>query len=169
MADPARLRERAAAKRAKAERLLAAADRAADHAPGAYVTGPSGRSRAQNRATARALDQTIDAAVESARLRRDADYLDARARAIETEPERQAARERSRERDRETRAAVARLPILNDPAAPFHLTSAEWAGIGRDYRGIRPSECGRYRVRSAMRGGCLGTVYLVDKPERARS
>ena len=78
-----RYRLRADAKRALAAQLTAAASAMADRNPGSFVTGASGRSRAQNRGTNRALDATINAAVKANKLRADADDLDRRAWNIE--------------------------------------------------------------------------------------
>jgi hypothetical protein len=81
--NPTSLRAEAQRLRAYADRLTTEADRAADAAPGAYVTGGSGRSRSQNRATERALDKTIDSAVKSVAARKRADRLDAIAADLE--------------------------------------------------------------------------------------
>ena len=159
---PDELRTKATAMRVKANRLTEDANRASANAPGSYVTGGSGRSRAQNRATWRALEKTIDNAVAACKLRRYADRLDANAQHIENAPRREAVKVASKEAERRSRAQVAVLPLVNDPAASWHMTSAEWASIHRDYKSITRS--GLHRERFAMRNSVSETVYLTDKP-----
>lgn len=95
------------------------------------------------------------------------------------------------------RSAVASLPLLNYPGKGFrHMTKAEWAGIGTDYKGTRPAndageiqlyggdriENSTHRIRQAMirgttRGLTLACVFLTDqkateppkRPERRKA
>lgn len=98
---PTEMRAEAQRLRAYADRLTAEADRAADAAPGAYITGGSGRSRAMNKRTERALERTIGHAAKSVAARKRADWLEAVAADIEFGgPEkRRLARYRAREKD----------------------------------------------------------------------
>lgn len=159
----AELRETAQTKRTQADRLTAQANRAADNAPGSYVTGGSGRSRAQNRATDRALDLTIDNAVKAVKLIRDAEHLEGQAARIEDVAgalRREQVKQAIAERERQDRAAVAALPIANDPSAGLHITKAQWAKTHRDYKGMTPRD--GFRRRSMASGGCLQEVFLTD-------
>ena len=62
---------------------------------------------------------------------------------------------------RDTRRA--RLPLLNiEDGAGFRMTSAEYQEIHKDYRGTRIIDK-RYRIRTALLRGSLGTVFLTDK------
>lgn len=163
MKTPAQLREMAADKRKRADRLTAQANRASANAPGSYVTGGSGRSRAQNRATERALDLTIDNAVKANKLYRAAAALEQQADQIEDvagQMRRELAKQCVAEAERKERAAIAALPIANDPAAPLHVTKAEWAKTHRDYKGIEPRD--GFRRRSMVRDGSLQEVFLTD-------
>lgn len=150
---PDELRAKAAAKRRRADELTAQANRAADSAPGGFATGRSGRSREQNRATARALDLTIDNAVKARRLVEDARWLETRAAAIEAKNDREAARAARRTQEQRERAAVAALPLANDPAAPEHMTRAEWKGMHPDFKGTLVRD--GMRRRTLMHAGAL--------------
>lgn len=103
-----KMRERAANKREKAKALMARADAMSANYPGSFITGASGRSRAQNRGTERALNATINAAVRASRLHKEADELDRRAWAIENPQiiaEIRAERAQERQQLRETEKA----------------------------------------------------------------
>ena len=64
-----RLRQRIEKVEARIAHLTAQADHASANAPGSFVTGRSGRSRAMNRRTERALELTIRNAVKCSALR----------------------------------------------------------------------------------------------------
>lgn len=98
---PAEMRAEAVRLREYADQLTAEANRAADAAPGAYITGGSGRSRAQNKRTERALIKTIENAKKPVAARKRADWLEAVAADIEFGgPEkRRLARYKAREKD----------------------------------------------------------------------
>lgn len=160
------LREKASTLRARGGALGQRATQAADHAPGAYITGGSGRTRAQNRATARAIERTVTLACASQAALDEAGRLEARADWLDAAPARKATRERCAQQARTERSRVAALPLVNDPAASWHMTSAEWARIHKDYKAIGTRD--GYRVRSAFlpasRGGGLADVFLTDRP-----
>lgn len=169
-AQAARLRAAAQRLRAYAQRLHDEADRAAANAPGSFVTGRSGRSRAMNKRTERAMEKTIANAKKSLAATRKAAQLEAQAAEVELGhdeawhwQQRQARREASQQAERREREAAKALPLTNDPTASWHMTSAEWARVGKDYKGISVDVSGRYRYRSAMRGGGLERVFLTDK------
>lgn len=82
--NPTALRAEAARLRAYADRLNAEADRVSANAPGSYITGASGRSRAMNRRAERALEKTITNAVKSNAARRRADEFERRAAWLES-------------------------------------------------------------------------------------
>lgn len=65
-----KLEEKIAKAEQKIEQLNQQANRASSNAPGSYVTGSSGRTRAQNRATDRALELTIRNATKAVVLYR---------------------------------------------------------------------------------------------------
>lgn len=166
---PAKLREKAARLREKAASTSRLASHAADHAPGAYVTGGSGRTRAQNRATARAIERTVRLACASRDAAQEASHLEAKAAWIEDAPNRARVREGVAAKECAERARVAALPMINDPSAPWHMTSAEWRTLHKDFKTI--VECDGVRVRSAVqpaaRGGGLAKVFLTDRPKIA--
>lgn len=160
-----RLRGIAADLRKRADRLIDDAERQSQNAPGSYITGRSGRTRAQNNKTDRALEKTIKNAVISVRLREKAQAFDNRAHRlehmdeiIEREKQEQIGREAFAVKDKARRKA---LVLVNDPSADAHITSAEWAKKPRDYKDI--SERAGYKIRAMLDKGSLSTVYLTDK------
>lgn len=168
---PEQLRAKAAECLARAERHSNTSWHAADNAPGSYITGGSGRSRAQNRATDRALDSTIKHAKLACYWREKAASLEIQARYIENAPAREATKARRDAADKAARRKEIALPIINDPAADKHMTAAEWAKEHRDYKSI--ISAGTYRYRSLMysvpgQGHTLGPVYLTDKPTKEK-
>lgn len=164
MKTPTQLRTQAVELRKKAVALSNASSRAGEHAPGPYVTGGSGRTRAQNRATERGLTRTIELAVASGKANEKARSLEARANWLEEAPARAARKAQQREHDRTARAAEAALPILNDPAADLHMTWMEWADTSEDSRGFEVR--GDHRVRSIYHNGALHQVYLTGTPPK---
>lgn len=81
--DPAELRAEAARLRAYSARLNDESRRASDNAPGSYVTGASGRTRAMNRRTDRALIKTIENAKKSIAAEKQADEFERHANWLE--------------------------------------------------------------------------------------
>src|ERR1051326_5298935 len=125
---PDQMRIRAEYHEALAERHSNTSQHASDYAPGYYITGGSGRTRAQNRAADRALDRTIKHAKlaiyherKAVELRRMADYNEPAA--VE---KREAMKLAERELEKRVAAKVAALPLVNDPSASLHITSSEW-------------------------------------------
>ncbi len=119
--DIAELRARAAEKRRQAKRLTEQANRASENAPGSFVTGRSGRTRAMDRRTDRALELTIKNAKKSIALNQEADALEHRAWRIENQnllqqqaAQRAQAKKEARKRERDRRKAE-RAALRNDP------------------------------------------------------
>ncbi len=164
----AQLRAKAAELRAYADRLTAQANRAADNAPGSFITGRSGRTRAMNRRTERALDLTVTNAGKAVDARRKAEKLEREALDIENDGDarRAAAKAARKQAEKKVRTAEVALPLVNDQAASLHITSAEWAKTPSDYREV--SARAGYRERTMIRCGTLQTVYLTDKPIKAK-
>lgn len=171
----AEMRERAAELRCRAGALEEHSSRRFDTAPGAAVTGGSGRRRSGlHKRTERAIDGSFADLARAKVLRESATKWEARA--DRRDPEVLAAEASRRERRDAARAEVKRresvtrkaAPILNRPAAPHRLTSAEWAATHRDFKGVSAVEIAGapYRLRSCMQAGALGEVYLTDKPDR---
>lgn len=141
---PADMRAEAARLRAFAARLTTEANRAADNAPGAYITGGSGRSSAQNRATERALEKTIDNAIKAVAAIKRAGWLEAVAADLESNgPERRRlaryqAREKEIARGRAERKAMragereGRLGVYGFPAGYVYADKA--VEVDGDYR-----------------------------------
>lgn len=155
-AQLARVNARIAALEAETERT---SGRALN--PDGEIGGMRGRSR---RAKGRILDRWDRQAREHVQLVADRAALEAAIREAEGAAGRAAARAGAEAAERRDRARVAALPLANDPAAPIHMTAAEWARTPRDFRSI--IERGGLRRRHAMRGGGLGEVFLTDRPAR---
>lgn len=96
---PAALRVLAAEYDRKADAASNTSVHASDSAPGAYVTGGSGRTRAQNRKTEQALDRTIRYAKRALYWRGRAAEMRRRAVEIETAPQRATDAARQQELD----------------------------------------------------------------------
>lgn len=164
--------------RARSEQLIRRAEiiesRASarfDAAPGAAVTGGSGRRRSGlHRKTAKAVDGSLRDLREAQDLRRRADDL--MARAHRESPEGIAAAERREEAiaeaDRREGARRRAAPILNRRVAPWHMDAATWSALHRDRKGLAVVEVAgeTYRLRRAIRGGRLEEVFLTDRKER---
>jgi hypothetical protein len=76
-------RQKADEYRKKADEYSLMAHHASDNAPGSYVTGSSGRTKAQNRATERALDRTIQYSKKAVAFRKAAARMEMKAAYIE--------------------------------------------------------------------------------------
>lgn len=85
---PEELREKAKYYRQKADEMSAISHHASDNAPGSYVTGASGRSRAMNNRRERALEKTIQYAKRAVAYRRKAEIFEVQASWIENAPKR---------------------------------------------------------------------------------
>lgn len=174
-ATPEAMRAHAATLRARADALEAHATRRFDNAPGAFVTGGSGRRRSGlHRKTERAADGALRDLAGAKHLRERATvWLE---RANRNDPEWLAAEERRKnergavleEARRRESARRKAAPILNRPAAHWHMAAAEWARIHGDYKGLSVVEVdgASYRLRRAMRGGGSEEVFLVDRKAR---
>jgi hypothetical protein len=152
----------------RAEALEANSSRRFDNAPGAYVTGPSGRRKSGLHAkTNRAIEGSLDDLAKARKLRDRAAGLEIRADIIDPvkTAERRARAAKVKDQERKFSAAIAKLPLINDPDATFHMGSHAWAKIHRNFKNIALRTDGRasWRVRMAMRGGALRDVFLVDK------
>lgn len=80
---PEEMRIEAARLREYIDRLNRESERATANAPGSFVTGASGRTTAQNKATDRALEKTIRNASKAVAARKRADELERKADYIE--------------------------------------------------------------------------------------
>ncbi len=154
--------------RAEAERLRKLADsysstsyHASDNAPGSFVTGRSGRTRAMNRRTDQALNRTIKYAKMAVETREKAAALEIKARYIENTPERLELERQIAHKEMLARKAEVARPLVNDPAASFHMTSEKWNKTPRDYKGVIVED--KYRERSIMNKSALERVFLTDK------
>lgn len=109
------LRAKAQAKREKANALVKRANTFADQYPGSFVTGASGRSRAQNRGTERGLNAVINASVKAIALRQAADRLEHKAwrieNAVELARQRDLEKAASKATDRAERKKIRSLPL----------------------------------------------------------
>lgn len=94
MKTPQELRERAAFYRRKANEMSAISSHAGDYAPASYVTGASGRSRAMNRRSERALEKTIRYSKLAVVYREKAASLELQARWVENAPERERSKQK---------------------------------------------------------------------------
>ena len=83
--SPEQLRQKAAECTAKAERASNTAHHAGDYAPGSFVTGRSGRTRAMDKKTEQALDKTIKYSKIAAYWQRKAAAYEFRARVVALE------------------------------------------------------------------------------------
>jgi hypothetical protein len=91
---PEELREKAKCYRQKADEMSRISAHAGDHAPGSYVTGASGRSRAMNKRSERALEKTIQYAKRAVAYRRKAEMFEVQASWIENAPKRARAKQK---------------------------------------------------------------------------
>lgn len=161
---PEKMQKRAEYHTALSERHSAISQHASDRAPGSYITGGSGRTRAQNRATDRGLDKTIKhAGLAIYHLRKAEEF---RRMAAYNQPEaiekRDAARLSEKESERRSKAQAASLTLVNDPNASLHITTSDWNKTHKDYKDILSN--GKFRYRSVLRNSCLQSVFLTDKP-----
>ena len=83
---PEELREKAKCYRQKADEMSRISAYAGDHAPCSYVTGASGRSRAMNKRSERALEKTIQYAKRALAYRRKREMFEVQASWIENAP-----------------------------------------------------------------------------------
>lgn len=138
---PQAMRELAATLEEKAKRLSEQADRRADNAPGSFITGRSGRSRAMDKRTDAALEFTIDAAkkcnkwrAEAAALRREADDIESGAK-----EKREAARKVARETEAQNEKARRQAIPLEKRVGRFSYPGGiVFADIGREVSGDYP-------------------------------
>lgn len=153
--------------RMKADRLIESARKRLNSIPSWAETGASKYGQTFGKQIDKANAGVENAYAKAKELREAAVKWDRRAdlddpdmielrqrqRAIQEE-----AREKIKKRDSEERNSA---PIINDPSgAP--MTSAEWAKIPKDYKGISVQD--GVRVRTTIINGALQEVYLTDKP-----
>lgn len=171
----ARLRDRAAKMIAKAESLERNSSRRFDSAPGAFVTGASGRDRSGlNKKTNRAIEGSLNDLQRAKRMREAASRWNARADRLDPD----VIARRDEQRDRKERAiatvksqeseARKSAPLINEGGeGVVSMTSAEWATTHNDYKGVDVRD--GYKVRTVVRGGTLSEVFLTDKPVKTRA
>lgn len=173
-ARAARLREFADKKVAQAEALERNSSRRFDNAPGAFVTGGSGRRRSGlHKKTNQAIEGSLEDLRKAKALREAAGKL--RSRADHFDPakkaeraEREAKREEARQRVKAQESAVRKAaPIINeDSPGILRMTKAEWAKTSKDFKGIAVR--GDVRVREVVHDSTLQPVFITDMPVRNR-
>ncbi|MCC6229880.1 MAG: hypothetical protein IT432_11715, partial [Phycisphaerales bacterium] len=155
---------------AKAEALEKNSNRRFDDAPGAAITGGSGRRRSGlHKRTERAIEGSLNDLQKAKRLREAAGKWNARADNIDPEVIRQReerkavvleAREKVKAKESAERKAA---PIINeDGDGVLRITAAEWKKADKDYKGLSIRD--GVRVRTLLRGGTLHEVFITDMP-----
>ena len=169
-----KFRDMAARLMAQAEALEKNSSRRFDSAPGAAVTGGSGRHRSGlHEKTNRAIEGSLDDLRKAKRLREAAGKWNARADNLDPEVIRQReqrkavvleAREKVKAKESAERKAA---PIINeDGEGVLRITADEWKKADKDYKGL--SIRGGVRVRTLLRGGSLHEVFITDMPVKTR-
>lgn len=158
----------------RAETLEKQSSQRFDSAPGAFVTGGSGRRRSGlQRKTAQAIDGSLNDLAKAKALRQRAAALRRRADMNDPEKLRELAAKRERaeaankELDRRESEKRKAAPILNRRGG-LEMTSAEWSKTHRDFKSLMMSKTpdGKdVRLRMRVRGGALHEVFLTDKKE----
>lgn len=135
---PEELREKAAYYRQKANEMSRISAHAGDNAPGSYVTGASGRTRAMNKRTERALEKTIKYAKLAVEYRRKAERLVLQARWIENAPQREQAKQEHLEtekREKKSRRSMTPQERLFAGCYPTGIVYSDRAReVGGDYK-----------------------------------
>lgn len=160
---------------AKAEALEKNSSRRFDDAPGAAITGGSGRRRSGlHKKTDRAIGGSLNDLQKAKRLREAAGKWNARADNIDPEVIRQReqrkavvleAREKVKAKESAERKAA---PIINeDREGVLRITADEWKKADKDYKGISVRD--GMRVRTLLRGGSLHEVFITDMPVKTRA
>jgi len=170
-----KFRDMAARLMAQAEALEKNSSRRFDSAPGAAVTGGSGRHRSGlHEKTNRAIEGSLDDLRKAKRLREAASKWSARADNLDPEVIRQRehrkavvleAREKVKAKESAERKAA---PIINeDGEGVLRITADEWKKADKDYKGISVRD--GVRVRTLLRGGSLHEVFITDMPVKTRA
>jgi hypothetical protein len=169
------MRAHAEALRQRADDFEVRSSRRFDSAPGAFVTGGSGRCRSGlAKKTARAIDGSLADLARAKKLRERAATWSARADRLDPSTVGAAAKRREAREEAAARAKSAEserrkaAPILNRPPCGERLTAIEWSRLPGDYKSLAVIEIDGTpcRVRTAIRGGALVEVYLTDRRER---
>lgn len=158
----------------RAEGLERKSSQRFDTAPGAFITGGSGRKRSGlHKKTERAIEGSLNDLNEAKRLREIAGKLRARAdrqdpEMIRKEAARKAAMEAARQASHAKESAERKAaPIINeDTPGILRMTSDEWSKIPKDYKGLTVDE--GVRVRTTIKGGALVPVFITDMPVKSR-
>jgi len=135
MTTPATLRAKAKECRERAERAANIAHHAGDNAPGSFVTGRSGRTRAMDKKTDQALEKTIKYSKIATYWNNKASNYEARARWIETTAEREAAKVASIAREKQAKKAKRERPLIERIHAGYYPRAAVWWDNGREKSG----------------------------------
>lgn len=133
--SPEQLRQKAAECTAKAERASNTAHHAGDYAPGSFVTGRSGRTRAMDKKTEQALDKTIKYSKIAAYWQRKAAAYEFRARAIENAPKLAEKKAKEKEYYRQAKKAKATRPIAERIGCGAYPCCFVWWDNGRERNG----------------------------------
>lgn len=161
---PAEMRARAAELRAEVDRLHAHTESVTAAAPGAFVTGRSGRTAAMNRRTDRAIETTVKNASRCVALTKEADRLEAEAADIEAGgperryTERKAARAAEKVKEREERQK-----LKHGELAPRLFQGVYPGGIMYSDRAVQRS--GDYRQLAFLSFATLELRFENDCPE----
>lgn len=161
---PAEMRAEAARLREYVDRLNQESERASANAPGSYVTGRSGRTAAQNKATDRALEKTIRNASKSVAARKRADELEREADYIEAGgPAKLAAKIASRRATEAAERKAAKAALKTGPLAARLFQGIYSCGIVYADRAVERD--GDYRRLAFLPYDTLQIEYEKDCPE----
>lgn len=167
-------RQRAADMVKRAEALERNSSARFDSAPGAAVTGGSGRHRSGlHKKTDQAIEGSLNDLRKAKELREAAGRWRARAdrhdpvviqREAEAKAKRDAAREGVKAKESAERKAA---PLINeDGPGVERMTSAEWKKLHADYKSVSVRD--GVRVRTAVVKGSLSEVFITDMPVKTR-
>ena len=160
---PAEMRIEAARLREYVDRLNQESERASANAPGSYITGRSGRTAAQNKATDRALEKTIRNASKAVAARKRADELERKADYIEADgPANLAARRTTEAAERKAAKAALRSGPLEERLFKGNYPCA----IVYADRAVERN--GDYRLLAMLPYDTLQMIYEKDCPDMWR-
>lgn len=161
---PDEMRIEAARLREYVARLNRESERASANAPGSYITGASGRSKAQNKATNRALEKTINNAVKAVAATKRADELERQADYIEADgPALLEARIATRRAQDAAERKAAKAALKSGPLAARLFQGVYSCGMVYADRAVERD--GDYRRLAFLPYDTLQIEYENDCPE----
>lgn len=164
---PAEMRAEAARLREYVDRLNQESEQASANAPGPYVTGRSGRTAAQNKATDRALEKTITNAVKAVAARKRADELEREADYIEADgPAKLAAKIASRRATEAAERKAAKVALRAGPLEARLFKGSYPCAIVYADRAVERD--GDYRLLAMLPYDTLEMIYEKDCPDMWR-